>query len=243
MVNQEWSSYEKAKLHALDHGMLALHLSAPWVRSLNPLTCKVAQSRGFPLSSNSSIYSNISLSPGLVSYGSPLGLEEIDQEQSTHDGVVLDPLSSDIPSLLAGNEVMLAVDGLQFAGRDTLSVFIFRCYVWYAETPTTRLAYHAGVTSAITPPTSRGLVAGLSTAFSTGAAHALEEGAVIQDVAALHVAIHHSGSPSVSTQIAALRHLLLDAASGTPFDRVTKVNYTLILDLASSECNQRERFR
>ena len=76
---------------------------------------------------NHSIDSNASFSPGLVSYGSPLGLEEIQGEESTHDGVVLDPLSSDIPDLLAGNEVMLAIDGLQFAGRDTLSVYIPLC--------------------------------------------------------------------------------------------------------------------
>lgn len=89
----------------------------------------MAQSRRFFLSSSRSIYANISLSPGLVSYGSPLGLEEIQGEQSTHDGVVLDPLSSDIPKLLAGNEVMLAVDGLQLAGRDTLLVFVLRYHV------------------------------------------------------------------------------------------------------------------
>lgn len=108
--------------------MLALDLSASWTRLSNPLTCKVVQSRGFSSSSNHTIYANVSLSPGLVSYGSPLGLEEIQGERSTHDGVVLDPLSSHIPNLLAGNEVMLAVDGLQFAGRDTLLVFILRCY-------------------------------------------------------------------------------------------------------------------
>ncbi|KAH0827801.1 hypothetical protein J3R83DRAFT_3426 [Lanmaoa asiatica] len=160
-----------------------------------------------------------SISPGLVSYGSPLGLEEIQGEQSTHDGVVLDPLSSNIPNLLAGNEVMLAVDGLQFAGRDTL------------------LAYHAGVTSAITPPTSQGLIAGISTAFSTGAAHALQEGAVIQDIAALHVNVGHSTSPSpsVSSQIAALRHLLLDAASGTPFDRVAKGDIPLVVQAQNAD--------
>lgn len=205
----------------------------------------MARSGAFPLSSNHSIYSNISFSPGLVSYGSPLGLEEIQGEQSTHDGAVLDPLSGDVPNVLAGHEVMLAVDGLQFAGRDTLSVFFFffRFYVWHAEISTTRLAYHAGVTSAITPPTSNGLVAGLSTAFSTGAAHALEGGAVIQDIAALHVNIGHSGSPSVSSKIAALRHLLLDAASGTPFDRVAKVSYKVIFDPVSSDCNQRATFR
>jgi hypothetical protein len=32
-----------------------------------------------------------SLSPGLVSFGSPLGLQEIDVEPSTNDGTVLDP--------------------------------------------------------------------------------------------------------------------------------------------------------
>lgn len=69
------------------------------------------------------------LSPGLVSYGSPLGLEEIQQEDSTHDGVVLDPLSSIIPKLLEGHEVMLAVDGLQFTGRDTLLVFVLQCHI------------------------------------------------------------------------------------------------------------------
>lgn len=113
------------------------------------------------------------------------------------------------------------------------------------KTASIRLAYHAGVTSAITPPTSEGLVAGISTAFSTGAAHALQEGAVIQDVAALHVNVGHSPSrsPSVSSQIAALRRLLLDAASGTPFDRVAKVNYKIIPGLTLFDCNERETFR
>lgn len=55
-----------------------------------------------------------------MSYGSPLGLEEIQGEESTHDGAVIDPLSSIIPKLLVGNEVISAVDGLQFGGRDTL---------------------------------------------------------------------------------------------------------------------------
>ncbi|KAG6372339.1 carbohydrate esterase family 9 protein [Boletus reticuloceps] len=195
------SLYERASLHVLDHGVFALHLSTHWIKNFD----------SFDLQGGS-------ISPGLVSYGSPLGLEEIQGEMSTHDGVVLDPLTSNIPDLLVGNEVMLAVDGLQFAGRDTL------------------LAYHGGVTSAITPPTSNGLVAGLSTAFSTGAAHALEEGAVIQEIAALHVNIHRgSGSPSVSSQIAALRHLLLEAASGTPFDRVAKGEIPLVVQAQNAD--------
>ncbi|KAF9241521.1 hypothetical protein BU15DRAFT_87115 [Melanogaster broomeanus] len=158
-----------------------------------------------------------SISPGFVSYGSSLGLEEIGGEESTKDGVVFDPLSGNIPSLLSGSEVMKAVDGLQFAGRDTL------------------LAYRAGVTSAITAPTSRGLISGLSTAFSTGAAHGLEEGAVVQDIAALHVNIGHSRSGSVSTQIAALRHLLLDSASGTPFDLVAKGEIPLVVQAQNAD--------
>jgi hypothetical protein len=46
--------------------------------------------------------------------------------------------------------------------------------------------------------------------FSTGAAHKLADGAVIQEVTALHVSVGHFGiRPSISTQIAALRDLLL----------------------------------
>lgn len=77
-----------------------------------------------------------------------------------------------------------------------------------------RLAYRAGVTSAITPPAFYGFLSGLSVHFSTGAAHKLEKGAVLQDAVALHFAIQQFGTPSVSTQIAALRKLLLDKHSG-----------------------------
>ncbi|KAF9227423.1 carbohydrate esterase family 9 protein [Gyrodon lividus] len=160
-----------------------------------------------------------SISPGFVSYGSSLGLEEIQGERSTHDGVVFDPLSDDIPSLLSGSEVMKAVDGLQFTGRDTL------------------LAYRAGVTSAITAPTSYGLVSGLSTAFSTGASHALQEGAVIQEIAALHINIGYSrsGFPSVSTQIAALRRLLLGSVSATPFDLAAKGEIPVVVQAQNAD--------
>jgi hypothetical protein len=76
----------------------------------------------------------------------------------------------------------------------------------------------------VTAPSSNGLIAGLSTVFSTGAAHRLENEAVIQNVAALHVQIGHSGSgPSVSTQIATLRNLLLGSESGDMFSEVIKV--------------------
>ena len=71
------------------------------------------------------------------------------------------------------------------------------------------LAYRSGVINAVAVPQSHGFIAGLSTAFSLGAEHKLAEGAVLQEVTALHVSIGYGGKASVSTQIAALRKLLL----------------------------------
>jgi len=68
----------------------------------------------------------------------------------------------------------------------------------------------------ITAPGHTGFYSGLSAVFSLGAMHELEEGAVIQDVAGLHVSVGHFGKvPSISTQIATLRHLLLEPSQGT----------------------------
>ncbi|KAG8680359.1 hypothetical protein FRC09_018304, partial [Ceratobasidium sp. 395] len=133
------------------------------------------------------------LSPGFISYGAPLGLEEISAEASTNDGRVPDPFAKGgVPTIAGGDEfVASAVDGLSFAGRDTL------------------LAYRAGVTTAVSAPVSRGMFSGASVAFRTGAAHKLEDGAVINPLAALHLSIGHGGSVSIATQIATLRRLLL----------------------------------
>lgn len=61
------------------------------------------------------------LSPALTSYGSPLGLDEIEQEPSTKDGPVNDPLVGDMPKLLWEQKTSVkAVDGLNFGGRDLL---------------------------------------------------------------------------------------------------------------------------
>lgn len=63
------------------------------------------------------------ISPGLLTYGSPLGLQEIEAEPSTGDGLVYDPLAGQVPKLVGGdNPIVRAVDALQFAGRDSLSV-------------------------------------------------------------------------------------------------------------------------
>jgi len=58
----------------------------------------------------------------------------------------------------------------------------------------------------VTAPSGSGFLHGLSAAFSVGARHALERGAVFQDVVALHVQLRH---PGVSTQVTALRRALL----------------------------------
>jgi hypothetical protein len=64
-----------------------------------------------------------SIAPGLLSYGGPLGLEEISAEASTGDGVAPAPLVGSVPSLIGGDKYLArAVDGLIFETRDALSV-------------------------------------------------------------------------------------------------------------------------
>ncbi len=90
-----------------------------------------------------------------------------------------------------------------------------------------RVTYRSGVSSGIVAPRSGGFLIGLNTAFSTGSKHKLEHGALIQSAGAVHVSVHPSGKPSVSTQIAALRRLLLEPTSGELglwFDKIRKVS-------------------
>lgn len=62
-----------------------------------------------------------SITPGLVTFGSPLGLQEISGEVSTSDGLILDPLLLDIPELAGGGRAVIrAADGLQYITRDAL---------------------------------------------------------------------------------------------------------------------------
>lgn len=138
-----------------------------------------------------------SVAPGLTTFGSSLGLSEIDGEPSTGDGLVYDPLIRNVPSILGNAALARAVDALQFGGRSAL------------------LAYRSGVVNGIAVPYSAGFYAGLSTTFSTGALSKLDDEAVIQDVNAVHVKIRHfANAPSISTQVGALRRLLLDPPSG-----------------------------
>lgn len=73
------------------------------------------------------------------------------------------------------------------------------------------------MTVGIAAPLHAHFLAGLGTAFHLGARHRLERGALVQDVTALHVAVGYyaeRGAPSVSTQVAALRNLLLGHGEG-----------------------------
>ncbi|GJE95451.1 carbohydrate esterase family 9 protein [Phanerochaete sordida] len=161
------------------------------------------------------------ISPGLLSFGSPLGLQEIQGEASTADGYVLDPLLVDSPKIVGGERTVIhAIDGLQFTTRDAL------------------LAYRSGVTAGVVAPKAAGFFAGVSTAFSTGALHSLEKGAILQKDAALHVSIFHGGFPGVSTQIAALRRLLKGhgkGALGDWFERVVDGEVPLVIDVHNAD--------
>lgn len=86
-----------------------------------------------------------------------------------------------------------------------------------------------GITPPGVPVVEKTFLRGLGVAFSLGANHKLEEGAVVKDITAVHVSINHSpgGQPSVSTQIAVLRRLLLkpsDGELGLWFGKVTVVS-------------------
>jgi len=62
------------------------------------------------------------IQPGLVTYGSKLGLLEIAVEKSTADGTVFDPLTHAIPKILGEKTVIRAADGLQYQSRNSLWV-------------------------------------------------------------------------------------------------------------------------
>ncbi|KAJ3414543.1 hypothetical protein HDV05_006457 [Chytridiales sp. JEL 0842] len=132
--------------------------------------------------------------PGLIATHVYLGLEEISSEDSTQDG----------PSKTADAIVGLvhAADGLRVGHSKPLVN-----------------AFKAGVLTSISVPKARGMVAGVSVAFSTGAD--LYEESLVKEHAALHVMLGHMSKEawagSVSTQIARLRELLSASEPQGPF--------------------------
>lgn len=64
-----------------------------------------------------------SISPGFVSFGSPLGLQHMNHEPSTNDGIVYDPLLQPILNIPLGSSADVhAADGLEYGSRDALYV-------------------------------------------------------------------------------------------------------------------------
>ncbi|KAG1832110.1 hypothetical protein EV424DRAFT_1313531 [Suillus variegatus] len=155
------------------------------------------------------------ITPGLTSFGTPLGLVEIRLEPSTNDGSVYNLLDEDLPAVL-GDKVVRAQDGLMFGGQNLL------------------LAYHGGVTTAITAPSGT-FLRGISTAFSPGAVHARVENASIVGEVALHVGISMSSRIGVSTQVAALRNMLFGEGGDEVLRSVRKGQTTLVLDVESAD--------
>ena len=134
--------------------------------------------------------------PGLTIPSPSLGLAEILSETSTYDGLVPDSLEP-----TDSKNVLYAKDGLMFGGKHL------------------ERAQSAGILNIITPPLSRGFLQGVSVAFKSGGKSVLEQGAVIQEVVALHFAIRHGSrggsTPSISSQIATLRKILVSSANET----------------------------
>ncbi|KAJ7600925.1 carbohydrate esterase family 9 protein [Mycena floridula] len=156
-----------------------------------------------------------SISPSLVSYGSPLGLSAIGSEPSTSDGLMIDPLLNKVTEI----PVIKAVDGLLFDTRDALH------------------AYRSGVSVGIVAPTvgANGLFGGISTAFSTSAKTKLVKGAVIQDAVALHFRVTMASAVSVSTQIGILRKVLMGEVKGDLGDIVDKATLPIVIDVHSAD--------
>ncbi|KAF8622060.1 hypothetical protein AX15_007211 [Amanita polypyramis BW_CC] len=178
-----------------------------------------------------------SISPGIMTFGSPLGLEEIESEPSTGDGEPYDAFRTNIPTILDDvGGVLRAMDALVFGTRNAL--LAYRSGVTYATSSLIKRSYIGN----------RGphIISGLSTTFRTKSAHAMERGAIIQDVAALHVVVGRpnpllqSSRISVSTQMAALRRLLYgwegqDKETGDWFRKAAEGIVPLVLEVHNAD--------
>ncbi|KAJ4497806.1 hypothetical protein C8R41DRAFT_758876 [Lentinula lateritia] len=178
-----------------------------------------------------------SISPGLLTFGSPLGLEEIASEPSTTDGRLFNSLAVDVPFVFHDvGGIVRAVDALMFDSRHA------------------RMAYRLGVTAATSSlakphrlyESDDSMIWGISTTFSTNAAHGLEPEAIIQTETALHVRITRprfdvrGPATSVSTQIATLRRLLYgwesrDKDTGLYFRKAAEGVIPLVVEVHNAD--------
>jgi hypothetical protein len=135
------------------------------------------------------------ITPTLTAFGSLLGLEEIQAEDSTSDG------ANDQDSFSA------AVDGLAFQGKNL------------------NAALSHGVTRAISAPAfNGGGHKGVSAGIRIGADHALQPGAVWESAAAVHyslLGVKQGRTPSFSSAINELRSKLVNAAAAASSNSTT----------------------
>ncbi|KAG6903480.1 hypothetical protein C0995_005503 [Termitomyces sp. Mi166 len=177
-----------------------------------------------------------SIAPGIMTYGSPLGLEEIAGEPSTGDGIPYDAFARNVPSILDDTGgIVRAMDALMFGTRDALTAY--RSGITLATSSLSKAYYLDGTPGHI--------ISGLSATFRTGSFHALEPGAIVQDIAALHVHIGRAHpmigkGVSVSTQIAALRRLLFgwetkDKETGHWFRQAAEGVVPLVIEVHNAD--------
>ncbi|KAI1280232.1 amidohydrolase [Xylaria sp. FL0933] len=147
----------------------------------------------------------ISLANGYITkpftaFGSLIGLNAIDAEDATDNGGSPDVFSR-------------GIDGLAL------------------DTKKLHYAHKYGVTRAISSPSYSGTAShqGTSVGFRTGAKHALQEGAVFTEDAAVHYTLDlhaKSGSTSISNAVGSLRRKLLDAiTSNTTTDTFSETAF------------------
>ncbi|KZP04918.1 hypothetical protein FIBSPDRAFT_1054380, partial [Athelia psychrophila] len=178
-----------------------------------------------------------SISPGLMTFGSSLGIEEIQSEPSTGNGMLTNPLLTNLPKIFGDvGGVFKAMDALQFGTRNAL------------------IAYRSGVTAGTVSlrqdtMSSGSIISGLSTTFRTGAAHGMDRGAIVQNVAALHVTLARppplsgharKSSVSVSEQFGTLRRLLWgfepkETQTGLWFSKAMEGQIPLVIEVHNAD--------
>lgn len=134
--------------------------------------------------------------PGLTVLSPGHGLLDIESEITTMDGIVdgnRDPTNP--------KHVIYAKDGLKFDGKHL------------------ERAQKAGILNLVTAPLSSGFLQGVSVAFKSGGKSVLDPDAVIQEEVTLHFALgshsNRGSTPSISSQIATLRDILINSANDT----------------------------
>ncbi|KAH8094913.1 hypothetical protein BXZ70DRAFT_946606 [Cristinia sonorae] len=174
--------------------------------------------------------------PGMMTFGSPLGVEEIDGEASTQDGALYNPFTRNVPNAIGDPAGLVrAVDALQFQTRYALNAH--KSGVTYATSSLGKVKVLGGP---------QNIISGLSTTFRTGSAHALDTHAIVKEITAIHLMFGRSdplgGSTgaSVSTEIATLRRLLLDAEdpktdTGKWFQKAAEGSIPLIIHVNGAD--------